>query len=140
MYCIDTRAEKMLEEPSFELFRHANLLCLIKRMPPGFLNGYVAITKEHILYGVSYDDIKGIEVHGGLTYSDFNLIDHNVFNSDLWWFGFDTDHFRDLRPICNNSHKVFADEDMYRNFEYVESETKKLADQLYSYNFKEDVK
>lgn len=73
----------------------------------GEANGYVAVPPEHPLHGKGYDDIYGIEVHGGLTFSgriDFTTIpmedvtfisDTKDVPSDWWIFGFDTMHFGD---------------------------------------------
>ena len=79
-------------------------------IPHGEFNGYVAISKDHSLYGKHYDDVKDINVHGGLTLSDpiseFKSCIKNAKNAiwledkpddmeDLWVFGFDTCHAGD---------------------------------------------
>ena len=73
-----------------------------------------------------------LNVHGGITYSKNKVsgIDENIFN-DLWWFGFDTAHAGDVRPIENYiDRKYRISEDEYRDLEYMEAQTKKLAEQL----------
>lgn len=66
----------------------------------GWGNGYVAIPKDHPLYGKHYDDeaASHIEAHGGLTFSDFAKNMNGVpeeIQGDYWVFGFDTAHFGD---------------------------------------------
>jgi hypothetical protein len=79
-----------------------------------------------------------IKVHGGITYSKDELcgIENGLFGN-LWWFGFDTIHSGDLKPFqtdIDRKYPISGDE--YRNFEYVISETKKLAEQLSQYHHK----
>lgn len=124
-------SKKLQNEDNFELFKHKELLCLVKRIPYyGHLCGYVAVNEKHPLYKLDYADIYDkdilINVHGGLTYSDKNLISQEVFKN-LWWFGFDCNHFRDIAPFVINNYSAEND---YRDFEYVKDETKKLAEQL----------
>lgn len=68
----------------------------------GWGNGYVLLPKDHIFYGIHYDEInQHIHVHGGLTFS--SLVDEDLKNnfgledSDIgsWIIGFDTAHYRD---------------------------------------------
>lgn len=157
---------QILNEPSFWLFKHKGLLCCVKRnYNCGNLNGYVAIDKDHGLYGKNYSDTiqlpqspkfngnyigllgiddeeakeniysidMAIDVHGGITFAADNLygIEKNIFG-DLWWFGFDTAHAGDLKPFQTDIDRKYSyhDDSVYRDFEYVKSETIKLADQL----------
>lgn len=55
----------------------------------GWGNGYVGVPKGHPWYDVDYCDID-CEVHGGLTYGQFQDKVKNVF-----WVGFDTAHLGD---------------------------------------------
>lgn len=50
--------------------------------------GYVDVPIGHPLYGVDYDDVDGISVHGGLTYSDYT-------DDRMWRLGFDCAHLGD---------------------------------------------
>lgn len=73
-----------------------------------------------------------LDVHGGITYSSGSLngLKADIFKN-LWWFGFDTLHAGDLKPFQSEidlEYPISSDE--YRDFEYVKSETIKLADQL----------
>lgn len=56
---------------------------------------YIAIPKGHKLYGQDYNDIYNIcdiNVHGGLTYSNHNLMG---INSEEWFIGWDYAHCGD---------------------------------------------
>jgi hypothetical protein len=110
---------KMYKEGSFMIFEHKGLKCVIARMPQGFLNGYVAVPKNHPLWGKDYNDdnVLMLEVHGGITYADKYLKGYELPDKDdLWWFGFDTAHFEDFKNP--------------KDMEYVKKETIKLAEQL----------
>lgn len=52
---------------------------------------YIEIPKGHKLYQKNYDDIY-INVHGGLTYSDDNLMG---IKSENWFIGWDYAHYDD---------------------------------------------
>lgn len=54
---------------------------------------YVFLPKEHKYYGKSYDEID-IDCHGGLTYSDNELIFNPLVNDD-WVIGWDYAHYND---------------------------------------------
>lgn len=54
---------------------------------------YVFLPKEHKYYGKSYDEID-IDCHGGLTYSDNELIFNPLINDD-WVIGWDYAHYND---------------------------------------------
>lgn len=54
---------------------------------------YVFLPKEHKYYGKSYDEID-IDCHGGLTYSDNELIFNPLVNDD-WIIGWDYAHCND---------------------------------------------
>jgi hypothetical protein len=66
-------------------------LQIIKR---GWGNGYVAVPPNHPAYKMDYDTLLySIDVHGGLTYTDWGNGENAPKN---WWvFGFDTNHFGD---------------------------------------------
>jgi len=56
---------------------------------------YIAIPKGHKLYGQDYNDIYDIcdiDVHGGLTYSNHNLMG---IDSEDWFIGWDYAHYND---------------------------------------------
>lgn len=59
-------------------------------LPGGWGNGYVGIPKWHPFYKKDYSELnKYINIHGGLTFSDFNE------DKSLWVIGFDTNHYND---------------------------------------------
>jgi len=134
-----------LDEPSREEFEHAGYRCLILRNPElGCLCGYTGVQKGHPCYGkgyeyIPYDDLLPVEVHGGLTFSSVG--DGEKWPTGYWWLGFDCAHAWDLVPYMQEliaplepymqeltaplGHRV-----IYKNFQYVRQETKKLADQV----------
>lgn len=67
----------------------------------GWGNGYVAVPPSHCLHGLDYDAVyymfedeaHQINIHGGLTYSNFG--DGEKVPKDWWVFGFDTGHWND---------------------------------------------
>ena len=63
-------------------------------IPEGWGNGYVAIPPTHPAYKMDYDTLMyPIDVHGGLTYSNFG---NGTDAPKYWWvFGFDTNHWDD---------------------------------------------
>jgi hypothetical protein len=77
----------------------------------GYANGYVAIPKEHPLYGISYNDVD-VDVHGGLTFAEKSEVVNDLFDKNkteyleselpngYWVFGFDTMHFMDNLDNC----------------------------------------
>jgi hypothetical protein len=78
--------------------------------------GYVAVPKEHKLYGVSYNQLDSIAIHRGLTFSDkwMNGMPEEV--KEMWIFGFDCNHYGDTLENCPE--------------EFVNSEVESLKEQL----------
>lgn len=85
----------------------------------GWGNGYVAVPKEHPLYGVDYNDVDSdkITIHGGLTYSKNHIPeDVEAFTELLdnipdtltkfWVLGFDTMHYMDNQQNCNKGYVI----------------------------------
>ena len=80
------------------------LRCVVIGIPNLHRCGYVAVGKEHPLYGVDYGNesaaLNGASpecyfgVHGGVTYAG-GKGDHPVESPDLWWYGFDCAHMGD---------------------------------------------
>jgi hypothetical protein len=99
----------------------------------GHLNGYVAIPKGHNAWGENYDLINdnGIEVHGGLTYSDEDK------ETGEWVVGFDCSHAGDFSPKLVATLMEYTETDIshhmrdtYRTFAWVKEEVCSLARQL----------
>jgi hypothetical protein len=145
-------------EPDRLEWRHAGLPCLARRGPMGQWCGYAAVSPGHPLHGVAYstehDAVRELvdhfqlaayacspdgilNVHGGITYSDFCHDDichvpapgepDNVF-----WFGFDTGHAFDYIPgmAARWPDKTLHRGEEYRTLAYVQAETNQLAEQL----------
>ena len=108
--CLYKTVSLLKETPDTETFKR------------GFANGYVGVTKNHPLYGKSYNDEETwcLDVHGGVTFSDRGecVVYGSVF-SDMWVFGFDTAHYQDDKETCNR--------------EYCEHQLDKLEGQLKNY-------
>lgn len=87
-------------------------------------NGYVILPDDHELVDKFYGDFEkdyDLEVHGGITFSDYLSKIMNLENMDLedgYVLGFDCNHAGDNPVDCNQG--------------YVENECKKLIDQLIS--------
>lgn len=97
----------------------------------GHLNGYVAIPKGHLWHGMNYESLNGVDVHGGLTYSEEDK------ETGEWVFGFDCAHAGDFSPKLVATLMEYTDTDIshhmrdtYRTFEWVKEEVTKLAKQL----------
>lgn len=112
------------DEPDRVEWHHKGLPCLARRGPHGSWCGYVAVPPGHPLHAIPYSlcPVAGcdeswcdhrpdafLEVHGGLTYSDFCQADapegHGICHvprrgepDNVWWFGFDCGHACDLSP------------------------------------------
>jgi hypothetical protein len=120
------------------------LPCLIVRNDMGGLCGYVGVADGHPLFGKQYGDVD-IEVHGGLTFSDFcdeqaeecSAICHVVEpgeNDRVWWLGFDCSHTWDLSPAAAARDRARGwrpiGRETYRDIAYVQAECASLARQL----------
>lgn len=115
----------------------------------GHFCGYITIPMEHRLFAVDYNDIKeDIEVHGGITFSDFSLF----LKNKPWQLGFDCAHCDDIVPSMEKTRKELKIErlddtdimkDMrekfpdcalfnpsYKNIDFVINELESLAKQL----------
>lgn len=131
------------------------LPCLIVRGPSGALCGYVGVAEGHPCFGVDYSDAKPvtpledenyIDVHGGLTFSDFcadtddesRHICHVPGPGEpdrVWWLGFDCAHACDVRPKSSkwdreNGFDFHDPRSSYKSLAYVKAEVAKLARQL----------
>jgi len=112
-----------------------SVFCTVLRNPNTLsLCGYVGVSKSHPAYGKHYDDIysmgQTIGCHGGLTYSDSNILVSAVAKSGLWWFGFDCAHANDLIPSMLVHNLPTLNKGIYREFDDVVKNTKELAEQI----------
>lgn len=98
------------------------------------LNGYVLIPYGNPLRGLDYTEIEGIEIHGGLTFSEDD------------WLGFDTAHYGDrwsdeeLEKVGGSNstsgaiwEAVAGADTTLWTLDKLEEETKYLARQVASY-------
>lgn len=138
--------EKISKEPHYDEFKHNDLVCRIIRVDSmGHYCGYVGVPKNHHYYGVHYVEIydneiyKGLEVHGGLTFSSTikDLGDSSSTNEDYWFLGFDCAHAGDFTPsnllyFSENIYVHYAD---FKDYKYVKDNIIHLAEQLTNYNY-----
>lgn len=128
------------------LDEETGLPCLIVRGPSGALCGYVGVGKDHPFYQLDYSNEKlwGIDVHGGLTFSNHcyepsdpskkdpsKYVCHLVEDGEedkVWWLGFDCAHSGDMCP--GRSYRLCFGDDTYKSLNYVMSECELLAAQL----------
>ena len=91
---------------------------------------YVFLPKEHKYYGKSYDEID-IDCHGGLTYSDEDLIFNPLVNDD-WVIGWDYAHFNDYSGIYKEECLEKFDHSQYKKWttEELFEEVKQVIEQL----------
>ena len=122
------------------------MACLIVRGPSGALCGYVAVEESHPLYEKYYGDLwnydteegTDINVHGGLTYSDFcqevGRICHTPEEGkpdNVWWFGFDCAHSGDICPSYQKEDmEICGIPYTYKDVDYVTRQVESLARQL----------
>ena len=114
------------------------LPCLIKRNPGiGNLCGYVGLSPGHPFYGKAYNEgpEDQVEVHGGLTYSDFcqGGVCHVVEEGEekkVWWLGFDCMHCMDFAPGMPLLNHFPRTDETYKNVHFVKQECASMAMQL----------
>lgn len=132
------------------LDEQTGLDCLAVRHPSyGHWCGYVGVPEGHPAYGKKYDSVDGsVDVHGGLTFSDFCQEDepeHGICHvpfpgrpEKVWWLGFDACHIWDLQPAKESLFKSLGltsppyleERAEYRPLEYIREECASLAKQL----------
>jgi len=123
-------------EPDRVEGEHAGFPTLARRGPMGSWCGYVAVPPGHYDHGIYYGEVDGdLDVHGGLTYSGLchGAICHVPKPGEpdnVWWFGFDCGHYRDITPGMMKYHFGSDEYSTYKDLSYVQEEIKKLAEQL----------
>ena len=90
--------------------------CRIKRSSADILCGYVILQNDT---EILWENLNLLEVHGGITYNEFEEINGEIKQV----IGFDCGHGGDYIPYC---HEV----GYYRDFKYVKKELLKLIKQL----------
>lgn len=125
------------------------LPCLAVRNPRGGnWCGYVGLAEGHPLHGKHYDDDGvSVDVHGGLTFSDFcadtddesKRICHVPGDGEpkhVWWLGFDCAHCDDFSPQDKMHERdkgypfTLTYGERYRTLAYVKQQCESLAGQL----------
>ena len=71
-------------------------------MTTGYGCGYIGVPVEHPWYDKDYSQLEYVSVHGGLTYSDFNVAKEPP--DGYWWIGFDTAHYGDDPDNCDERY------------------------------------
>jgi len=117
-------------EADEENFVYKGYNCRIRRVPDKLhLCGYVQITEKD----GNKLNVDNIEVHGGITFNEYaHLAPLLKFPFLGRWIGFDCMHAGDFVPgfySLEHCNEIDSNE-IYRNFEYVRNEIKKLVDQL----------
>lgn len=130
---MENRANKTVKDFKTE----SGLRALIVLVGGSHHCGYVAVDKNHALYGVGYDGCGDIDVHGGLTYSS-----KKGDYGDMWWLGFDCAHvgdkmlYENMSPAGAQLSQLMGMFDSgggdFRDADYVEKECESLAQQLMS--------
>jgi hypothetical protein len=82
MISVQELENKIKQEGNFKMFFYRDYKCMIRRIgDDGHLCGYVALPKNHVLYGKSFTEIKDkydLIVHRGLTFSEFLVISRMI--------------------------------------------------------------
>lgn len=82
----------------------------------GYFCGYVGVPSDHPSYEKEYDELSYIDVHGGLTFSEFEVYGvPGTAENDRRYFGFDCSHASDLNLNFPTSYGVFRDEAFVTN-------------------------
>lgn len=131
-------------EPDRLEWVHAGFACLAVRSSLGTWCGYVGVGEGHPAFGSKYDEVD-VSVHGGLTYAAEcqGVVCHVPqpgMPDKVWWFGFDCGHAGDTIPsMCGPQYRhavgpgmddVFGLRAAYRDAQYIQEETNRLAQQL----------
>src|SRR4051812_22063009 len=80
------------QEPDRLQWEHAGLTCIAHRNHGGAWCGYVGLPPGHPAHGLGYNDVHGVDVHGGLTYAEAcaGHVCHDPKPGEpdgLWWLG-----------------------------------------------------
>lgn len=108
--------------------------------------GYVGVTEGHRCFGKDWDGTGDLDVHGGITFgghcqpgSEESGICHLPDPGEpdhVWWLGFDCAHAWDHSPddVKRAEERggiwAIASDSSYRTLAYVQSQCRKLAEQL----------
>lgn len=90
---------------------------------------YVEIPKNNKFYGMNYNDIDNIIVHGGLTYSADHLFVANDKEIQGWFIGWDYAHYNDYAGYYNDDEFLARQTKKWTTEEIIE-ECKNVINQL----------
>lgn len=111
-----TYIRKPNKQLTMELIAFTIKIDWLQKINHGWGNGYVAVPENHVTYGLDYNTLECISIHGGLTFSS-NYQDWMPESvKGMWVFGFDCAHYNDTQESCPK--------------EYVEAESQNLLEQL----------
>jgi hypothetical protein len=120
-------------------------LLMVRSDVTGALCGYVGLPPGHPLHGKHYQEVDGLTVHWGLTFSDACHEGGHICHvpqpgepADVWWLGFDCGHAGDhcpamralLRTLPGVGDRPRFPGESYKTLDYVRSEVEGLAKQL----------
>ncbi len=122
-------------------FSYKGLRCVVIFTKMGHRCGYVGLKKSIWGYQLEEDQIEdSFQVHGGVTYSEEDQSYPVEDKSINHWIGFDCNHLGDERDVESltryfpnlNKHNLLncSGYNAVKSKEYVESECKRLADQI----------
>lgn len=75
---------------------------------------YIVSNENDSIYNKHYNDIYFVDVHGGLTYSEWGLGDY--IGNDKWVIGWDYAHYGDYLPYSpSETDKKWTTEEIYEN-------------------------
>jgi len=97
----------------------------------GFRCGYVKIPLGHPWYKKDYNDIE-VDVHGGLTFTESDVLCEKSGPDDGWWIGFDCAHADDKPdPMLPHERDLggFFRDGVVRTQSYVENECRRVCEQ-----------
>jgi hypothetical protein len=109
--------------------------CRVLDSPFQGYNGYVAVQKNHPIFGLSYNDFD-INVHGGITFADFGKDELDSKsgemlwpNPELYWIGFDTAHLGDwVGYEPDRPGRKWSIEDVAQETEQIAKQLKQMID------------
>lgn len=119
--------------------------CLAVRTGYGTWCGYVGVAEGHPWFQRHYRELEDVEVHGGLTFSDFCApgardgggvchIPDAGEPEHIWWLGFDCAHAFDVIPrylgMMDMGYLLKGEHGEYRTLAYVQFEVKSLVRQV----------
>lgn len=86
--------------------------------------GYIEIPRKHGAYSVIQKIGTDFDVHGGITYDDFNKTRIKI--------GFDCAHYMDVAPSLVYMGMMRNQDAVYRTKEFVETELRRVAKQIHA--------